>query len=165
MLHGGKRIIENIDLTLAVWTCEGLVFPPFLCHYFRVLSNHISLTDNTLSIALISEGGRGMHVRKKGAPRGSVSSVVLEKACWKLVITIITCLAWCLCFVKGNNLRAEVSWALKTCRDGMMRPFKTRVECIPLKKDMLTFYKGFGSAFERHFMKVQLSQLIPIRAP
>lgn len=45
----------------------------------------------------------------------------------------------------------------------MMRPFKTHVERIPLKKDILTFYKGFGSAFERHFMEVQLSQLmIPI---
>lgn len=51
---------------------------------------------------------------------------------------------------------------LKICRDGMVRPFKIHVECIPLKKDMLTFYKGFRSAFERHFMKVQLSQLIPI---
>lgn len=44
----------------------------------------------------------------------------------------------------------------------MMRPCKMRVECIPLEKDILTFYKGFGSAFERRFMKVQLLQLIPI---
>lgn len=139
MLHGGKRIIENIDLTLMVWTWVDFAFLPFFCNCFRIPSNHISLTDNTPSIQLISGRGREELMGMKGAHRHLVSSAGSERGCWKLVITIITCLAWFLCLVKSIHLRAEVSWVLKICRGGMMRPFKMHLECIPLKKTYWLF--------------------------
>lgn len=113
-----------------MWTWLGFVFLPSFCNCLRALSNPISLTDNTPSIPLIPERGRRLHTRKKGEHR----EPGLGRGCWKLVITIITCLAWFLYLVKSNNLRAEVSQVLKICRGGTMRPFKMCAECIPLKK-------------------------------
>lgn len=132
-----------------MWTWVGFVFLSLLLQLLEgTIKSHFSDWQYTIDSIDPREGQEAAHQKERNAQAWEGLLEVGDHM-------VITCLASFLCFVKSNNLRAEVSQVLKICRGGTMRPFKMCAECIPLKKKNLKsqadFLQGFWKCLWKTF--------------